>query len=85
MIKKKQSTEPDEIELANELFGNENELRLSDLNEETFLKLIIHCLAQCIEDKDGNPPHFTRSNNFVFLEIEDLRYTIEIRNNKKYI
>lgn len=62
----------------------QHDLLLSDLDKYTFLKLIIHCLAQCIQDKEGKPPQFTLNNNFVFMEIEDLRYTIEVRDNSQY-
>lgn len=70
------------LEEVNALF--ENDILLSDLDKYTFLKLIIHCLGQCIQDKNGEPPQFTLNNNFVFMEIEDLRFTVEVRDNNNY-
>ena len=67
-----------------EMFSAGEEIRLSSIDTQMLVKLIIYCLDATLTDADGNPPNFTINNNFVFIELEDLRYTLEIRNNNKY-
>jgi hypothetical protein len=72
------------IDDVRDFFEQNPELKLSDLDAYTLLKLIIYNLDQTLSDANGNPPAFTINNNFVFIEIEDLRFTLELRDTKKY-
>lgn len=67
-----------------DMFSAGEEIRLSSIDTQMLVKLIIYCLDATLTDADGNPPEFTINNNFVFLELEDLRWTIELRDNNKY-
>lgn len=84
MGKKSKAEGTIEIDEVREFFNDHPEIELYHMDSVLLSKMITQALDQMIQDKDGNPPHFTISNNFIFMEIEDLRFTIEIRNNSSY-
>jgi hypothetical protein len=76
-----------DISLADEIndfFEQNQELKLQDLDTYLMLKIIIHALSNMISDDLGNKPHFTMTNNFMFMEIADLKFTIEIKDAGMY-
>lgn len=72
------------IDQVNDFFEQNEEIRTDELDTKTLLFLIVHCLNQCIFDSKGNKPFFTMSQNSVFLELDDVKFSIDCRNNSSY-
>lgn len=72
------------IEQVEDFFNENEEIRTDEIDTKTLLFLIVHCLNQCIFDSNGNKPTFMMSNNSVFLELDDARFSIDVRCNNSY-
>jgi hypothetical protein len=79
--KREKTNEADDV---NEFFEDNEELKLKDLDSYMIIKIIIHALSNMIVDELGNEPHFTTTQNFMFMEIADKKFTIEIKDTGMY-
>lgn len=84
MSTKKQIKDTDVADEINDFFEQNQELKLQDLDTYMMIKIIIHALSNMISDDMGNKPRFTMTNNFMFMEIGDLKFTIEIKDAGMY-
>lgn len=80
-MSKKGAISTDEI---HEFFEENQDLRLTDLDETLLAKLIIHALDQCIMDDKGHRPDFSMTTGCIFMEVGDKRFSLSIRDNNKY-
>ena len=67
-----------------DLFDSEQEINLTEIDTNMIVKLLVHCLSQCLVDAQNKPPQFVRSNDTLFFELAERRFTIEIRDNNLY-
>ena len=82
--REKETSKVTPLDEAQDFFEQNPQLTLNDLDLDLLRKVIIYGLGSMIFDPDGNPPNFTISNNHVFMEIEGLRFTIDLRDNNAY-
>ena len=72
------------IKESEDIFDEDGVAHILDMTAEFLSKVIIHALSEIVQDMNGQPPTFTRNNNFIFMEFGDKRFSLQITDNNDY-